>query len=146
MSADNKNAALIIRDGIKTETDSTLSFGNFTVKNKVKVNDYESGGSLYNLRTHDGITKLEKNGCLLFEAVPGAACFNLAVTETRTAFSAAGQGKTQITLELEPDRQYEVTVSGEAPRKVKSNIAGKISFSVNLNKFEASDIQLDICD
>jgi len=136
-------AALVVKEGIRTETENVFSFGDFTAKAKLKLNDFELGGDLYNLRSHAESTRIEKNGGLLLEAVPGAACFYFRQSEKQTAFSAAGQGETQITLELEPNTEYSLSVGNDEPLTVKTTASGKITFSVNLNKAEANDIKLD---
>ena len=134
---------LVIKEGIRVETDNVFSFGDFTAATKLKINSFEIGGDLYNLRSHAESTRIEKNGALLFEAIPGATCFYFRQNENQTAFSAAGLGATQITLELEPNTEYTLTVGTAKPTAVKTSSTGKISFNANLNKMVAEDIKLD---
>ena len=123
----------VITEGIKTYDDASLCFGDYTVKEKLKVDGFEFGGNIYKVKTHDEITRLEKNGKLLLESVPGSAIHNFIIDEKNVSFCAEGNEDTQITLELEPSTEYTVFISGVNTGKMKTNLSGKINFSVELN-------------
>lgn len=123
----------VIAEIIRLESDNTLSFGNYSVKEKQKVSDFEVAGDIYKVRTHNEVTRLSKNGKLLLETVPGASVHNLKVSEKLTSFLIEGFEDTQITLELEPETSYTIYVDDVNIGKEKSNLSGKISFSTELN-------------
>lgn len=76
----------VIDEIIRLESDNSLSFGNYSVSEKQKVNNFEALGDIYKVKTHNQITRLEKNGKLLVETVPGATIRNLKISEKRLLF------------------------------------------------------------
>lgn len=126
----------IVNESIRLEDDNSLSFGNYVVKEKQKVTDFEVAGDIYKIRTHNEVTRLSKNGKLLLETVPGAAVHNLKVAEKQTTFSVEGFEDTLITLELEADTEYTIYIDNVNICKTKTNLSGKLSFSVELNANE----------
>ena len=56
---------------IRTEADGSISFGEYKLDTKAKVEDFESSGDLYKVKTYYEITKLERNGMFVYESVPG---------------------------------------------------------------------------
>mgnify|MGYP000385550304 CR=1 FL=1 len=123
----------VINENIRVENNGTISFGNYQVEAKQKVDDYKVGGDLYTLRTHKAVTRIEKNSKLLIETVPGATIHNMSVCEGVTTFDIEGSGDTQITLELESATEYTIYVDDVNLGKIKTNISGKINFSAELN-------------
>ncbi len=123
----------VIDEIIRVEDDNSLSFGNYSVSEKQKVNEFKALGDVYKVKTHNEITRLEKNGKLLIETVPGATIHNLTVSEKEVVFWAEGVDDTQITLELESDAIYKIVVDDVKLGKMKSNLSGKVSFSAELN-------------
>ncbi len=117
---------------IRVEPDESISFGDYLSKEKKKVNEFELKGDLYKVKTHDQITRLEKNANLLFESVPGSCIYNFAVTDKHISFMAEGRGDTKITLELEPECEYKIIIDDVNVGSTKSNLSGKIIFSVGL--------------
>lgn len=122
----------VISEGIKASEDKGLCFGDYSVKAKLKVEGFEFGGDIYKVKTHNEVTRLEKNGKLLLESVPGSAIHDFNINEKLVSFLAEGQGDTQITLELEPETEYTVFISGVNAGTMKTNVSGKITFSVEL--------------
>ena len=61
---------------IRTESDGSLSFGNYTLPKKSKVSDFEHNGDLYKVKTHKEVTKLERNDMFVYESVPGTTVLN----------------------------------------------------------------------
>ena len=51
------------------EEDGTLGFGDYTLAEKSKVNDFEFDGDLYKVKTFCEMTKLERNGMFVYESV-----------------------------------------------------------------------------
>ena len=51
-----------VKELLKTEADGTLSFGDYTLAGKTKLDGFEFQGDIYKVKTFAEITKLEKNG------------------------------------------------------------------------------------
>lgn len=124
----------VIEELIRQEENGTISFGNHLMEEKKKVLDFEVNGDLYKIKTFREITKLEKNGKMLLETVPGATVHNFAVDEKGASFSVEGEENAQITMELEPDTEYKILIDDVNVGKMKTNLAGKVNFSVELGK------------
>lgn len=120
-----------IKELIRVEQNKALSFGNYTVDSKQKVQDFEVEGDLYKVKTYTAMTKLEKNGRLLYESVPGTTVYNMNVTEAGLSFEVEGAEDAQITVELEADMEYKVFIEKVNVGKMKTNLSGKFSFSVD---------------
>ena len=93
----------VIQELIRQEENGRISFGNYLMDEKKKVLDFEANGDLYKVKTFREITKLEKNGKMLLEAVPGATIHNFGMDEKGAKFSVESEEDIQITLELEPE-------------------------------------------
>ena len=124
----------VIEELIRQEENGTISFGNHPMDEKKKVLDFEVNGDLYKVKTFCEITKLEKNGKMLLEAVPGATVHNFEMDDKGTRFTVEGAEDVQITMELEPETEYKILIDDVNVGKMKSNLAGKVTFSVELQK------------
>ena len=133
------------QDLIRKENDGTLSFGDYTLDTKSKVSDFEHEGDLYKVKTFYEITKLEKNGLFVYESVPGTAVYNLGVTEREVSFYVNGKEDAQITLELEPEKEYKIFIDETNIGKMKTNLGGKLVLSVELNEDTKSEIKVIKC-
>ena len=71
-----------ISELIRSEADGTISFGDYTLGAKAKLDNFEHQGDIYKVKTFSEITKLERNGMFVYESVPGTAVKNLNATET----------------------------------------------------------------
>ncbi len=120
----------VIQELIRQEENGRISFGNYLMDEKKKVLDFEANGDLYKVKTFREITKLEKNGKMLLEAVPGATIHNFGMDEKGAKFSVESEEDIQITLELEPETEYKILIDDVNVGKMKTNIAGKVNFSV----------------
>jgi len=127
---------------IKKEKDGTISFGNYTLLQKSKLSDFEHEGDIYKVKTFNEITKLEKNGLFVYESVPGTAVFNFKSTLEETTFNVTGSLDAQITLELEPDKDYEVFINSASAGSVKTNLGGKLVFSVDAKEDEPTAVKI----
>ncbi len=117
---------------IRVETDGTLSFGNHTLSEKAKLEDFSFKGDLLKVKTYGPMTKLEKNGMFAFESVPGTSVHNFVEDEQGVAFKIEGTGDVQVTVGLEEDAEYEVIVGGVSAGTMKTNMGGKLSFNAEL--------------
>lgn len=122
----------VIEELIRQEDNGTLSFGNHLMDEKKKVLDFEVSGDLYKVKTYSEITKLEKNGKMLLEAVPGVTVHNFAMNEKGARFTVEGAEDAQITMEMEPETEYKILIDDVNVGKMKTNLAGKVNFSVEL--------------
>ena len=123
----------VVEELIRKEADGTLSFGNFALDKKAKVSDFPYEGDLYKIKTFYEITKLERNGMFVYESVPGTTVTNMKYAKDGISFFVEGKDDAQITLGMEPDKEYEVSIQGKETNVVKTNLAGKLSASVELN-------------
>ncbi len=89
-----------IKDLICTETDGTISFGDYELNEKGKRSDYEFSGDLYKVKTYAEITKLERNGLFVYESVPGTAVHHFQVSENGVKMSRSSSAwkKTRNTV------------------------------------------------
>lgn len=126
----------VVEELLRSEADGAISFGNYKLAKKAKVEDYQHGGDLLKVKTCSEITKLEKNGMFLYESVPGTSVLGFAETETGVAFTVEGDEDAQITVGLADGKAYEVFVDGESIGAIKTKFGGKLSLSVEL---EAAD-------
>jgi len=130
----------VVNELIRSEVDGAISFGNYKLDAKSKLSDFEHCGDFYKVKTFKEITKLERNGMFVYESVPGTAVNNMKVTEKGVDFTVYGNEDAQITLELEDSAEYEILVNGENAGKMKTNLGGKLVFSVDLSEANAVDI------
>ena len=124
------NNNMLVKDG-------KLNFGNYAVTEKIKINDFEHMGNVYSLRAHDQVTRLEKNGELLLETVPGSAIFDFVFDEKGCAFVIESNTGVQVTLGLAPETAYDLAIfdakGAETHEEIETNRSGKLSFGVELS-------------
>jgi hypothetical protein len=124
----------VISELIRSESDGTISFGDYTLDKKAKLDDFDHRGETYKVKTCREITKLEKNGMFAYESVPGTAVTNLNETESGISFTVEGPEDAQITVGLAEEAEYEVNVGVENVGRMKTNLGGKLSISVELGE------------
>lgn len=135
----------VIKELIRTEKDGSISFGNYLLEMKSKLQDFEHNGDLYKVKTFKEITKLERNGMFVYESVPGTAVEHLQILEKGLAFQVEGSEDAQITVELESDSEYEIYIQGDNAGKMKTNLGGKLSLSVELNSDKKIEVKIVKC-
>ena len=133
----------VVKELIRTEGNGMISFGNYELAQKSKVSDFEHSGDMYKVKTYNEITKLERNGMFVYESVPGTTVLNLDVEENKMSFTVEGPKDAQITVELEEDAQYKVVIDGEEAGQMKTNLGGKLSFSVELEQAEQVAVSIE---
>ena len=134
-----------VKELLRAENDGTLSFGDYTLAAKTKKDNFEFEGDIYKVKTFAEITKLEKNGMFVYESVPGSAVENFRETGTEVEFTVSAEGDVQFTLELEPESEYEVFISGESAGRMNTNLSGKLSVSVELGAGQDAQIRVVKC-
>lgn len=122
----------VIRELIRSEADQTISFGDYSLAAKAKLDNFEHQGAVYKVKTYKDITKLERNGMFVYESVPGTAVTGLDAKDDGISFTVEGDEDAQITLELSEETEYEITIDGAGAGKMKTNLGGKLSISVEL--------------
>lgn len=132
----------VIKELLRTEADGTLSFGDFTLASKTKLDGFEYQGDLYKVKTFAEITKLEKNGMFVYESVPGTAVEGFKASENVVTFKVSGEKDAQFTLELEADTEYVVYMDDVNIGDINTNLSGKLSVSVELESGKSVDIKI----
>ncbi len=122
----------VISELIRTEADGTISFGDYTLTSKTKKDHFEHHGDSFKVKTFREITRLECNGMVVYESVPGTAVSGLNISEDRVAFQAEGAEDAKITLGLSESTEYEVDINGENVGTMKTNLGGKLTIGVEL--------------
>lgn len=123
----------VISELIRSESDGSISFGDYSLAAKAKVDNFAHAGDLYKVKTYQAITKLERNGMFVYESVPGTAVTGFKATEENISFQAEGPEDAQITLELEAGTEYDIKINGADAGVMKTNLGGKLSISVELD-------------
>lgn len=132
----------VISELIRSESDGTISFGDYSLTAKAKLDNFEHAGDLYKVKTYREITKLERNGMFVYESVPGTAVSGFSATEHEVSFRVEGSQDVQITLELEAGTEYDIMVDGKNAGVMKTNLGGKLSLSVEMD--EGSVVEVGI--
>ena len=131
-----------IKELLRAETDGTLSFGDYTLEAKTKLDGFEFQGDLYKVKTFAEITKLEKNGMFVYESVPGTAVEGFKATDDTVSFKVSGEKDAQFTVGLEASSEYEVYVNGANVGDMKTNLSGKLSVSAELDTDNAVEVKI----
>lgn len=134
-----------VKELLRAENDGTLSFGDYTLAAKTKKDNFEFEGDIYKVKTFAEITKLEKNGMFVYESVPGSAVEHFRETGTEVEFTVSAEGDVQFTLELEPESEYEVFISGESAGRMNTNLSGKLSVSAELAADQNVQVKIVKC-
>jgi len=132
----------VIESLIRSEADGTISFGNYKLAAKEKLQDFEHAGDLYKIKTFYEITKLERNGMFVYESVPGTVVEHFSVANDGVEFTVEGDKDAQISVQLEDDTEYEVFVDDYAVGGMKTNKSGKLVVSVELNDGIACQVKV----
>lgn len=122
-----------VKELLKAEADGTLSFGDYTLPNKTKLDGFEFQGNIYKVKTFSEITKLERDGMFVYESVPGTAVENFKAAEGEVSFKVSGEKDAQFTLELEAESEYTVFMNDMNVGDMKTNLSGKLSVSAELD-------------
>ncbi|MCL2253479.1 MAG: endosialidase [Lachnospiraceae bacterium] len=122
----------VIQELLCAGLNDTISFGNHTLSLKAKLDDFEYGGNIWKVKTFAKMTKLEKNGMFVYESVPGTSVLNFHEAEEGITFIVEGAEDAQITVELLEDCEYEVYIGEDSAGKMKTNVSGKLTLSVEL--------------
>ncbi len=134
----------VVEQLIRAESDGSVSFGNYKLPEKKKLENFEHGGSILKVKTYKDITKLEKDENFVYESVPGTAVTNFRETEGGVEFSVEGDNDAQITLGLMENTEYSVYVNGTGIGKMTTNLGGKLNLSVELSEGTPSEVKVEL--
>ena len=56
-----------VKELLKAEENGSLSFGDYSLTQKTKLDDFSFEGDTYKVKTFQEITRLEKNGGVVYE-------------------------------------------------------------------------------
>lgn len=131
-----------VKELLRAENDGTLSFGDYTLGSKTKLDGFEFKGDIYKVKTFSEITKLEKNEMFVYESVPGTAVMNFNASEQVVTFSVSAMQDAQFTLELEADTEYVVYLDNVNVGDMKTNLSGKLSVSAELEPERSMEVKI----
>ena len=117
---------------IRREGNGLISFGDHTLDAKAKIEDFDVDGNLYKVKTFKELTKLERDGMFVYESEPGTSVNDFKVLENGVSFTVCGDNDAMITVGLKEDCEYSVNVGGRDIGKIRTNLGGKLSISVEL--------------
>nr|WP_297706807.1 endosialidase [uncultured Butyrivibrio sp.] len=123
----------VVEQLIRAESDGSISFGNYKLPEKQKVENFEHNGDMLKVKTFKDITKLESNENFVYESVPGTAVLGFKETDNGVEFDVEGESDAQITLGLLENTEYSVFVNGTSVGKMSTNLGGKLNLSVELS-------------
>ena len=127
---------------IRVEQDETISFGNYSLNEKSKKQDFEHQGDLYKVKTFYEITKLERNGMFVYESVPGTAVSNFTETDEGIICRLEGYKASQVTVQLEENTAYKIYEDGEVTGEITTNISGKLGINIDLEDGRPVELQI----
>ena len=132
----------VVKELLRAENDGTLSFGDYTLSSKTKLDGFEFQGDIYKVKTFAEITKLEKNGMFVYESVHGTAVENFKASESEVTFGVSGDRDAQFTLELEAETEYTVYMNGVSAGEMKTNLSGKLAVNLELEDGKPLELKL----
>lgn len=121
-----------VSDLIRSEADGSLSFGDYTLGAKAKLDNFEHAGDVYKVKTFKEITKLEKGGVFAYESVPGTAVTGLRAVDGGVSFNVEGPEDAEITIGLAEETSYDVKIGGTDAGTMTTGLGGKLTISVEL--------------
>ena len=132
----------VVKELLRAETDGTLSFGDYTLAEKTKLDGFEFQGDLYKVKTFKEITKLEKNGMFVYESVPGTAVENFKASTDVVSFKVSAPADAQFTLEREADTEYDVYMDDVKIGMIQTNVSGKLSVSAEFDPDKSVEVRV----
>lgn len=131
----------VISELIRSGADGTICFGDYSLDKKSKLDNFEHAGDIYKVKTFKGITKLEKNGMFVYESVPGTVVLDMSATESGVDFKVEGTEDAEITIGLQESTEYEILINDNSVGRMKTNLGGKLTVSVELEPEKAVSIK-----
>ena len=97
------------------------------------------------IKTFKEITKLEKNGTLVYESVPGSTVTKFKGNPDVVEFEVEAPSDISFTLEMEPSTEYKLVVDGVSAGRIPTNVGGKLNASLSLNEGAKSSVKIVKC-
>ena len=135
----------VIEELIKVEKDGSISFGNYELDTKAKLDNFDVNGDIYKVKTFNEITKLEENGNFVYESVPGSTVTDFKNDGEVISFTVEAAGDLGFTLELEPSQEYKVLLEDVELGKMKTNLGGKLNVSIELDEGKKASVKVIKC-
>ena len=132
----------VVSELIRIEDDGTISFGNYMLAAKSKLQDFEFQGDLYKVKTFGEITKLERNGMFVYESVPGTAVHHFHSTANGVSFEVEGREDAQIILGLEEDAEYKIYIDDVNAGTMTTQLGGKLVLSVEIGAVDEVPVKV----
>lgn len=117
---------------IRSEADGSLSFGDYTLDTKAKLDQFSHADAMYKVKTFKEITKLEKNGVFAYESVPGTTVTQMKESDGKLSFYVEGPEDAEVTIGLDAETSYEVHIGGSMVGTMTTNLGGKLTISLEL--------------
>jgi hypothetical protein len=133
----------VVDELIRAEGDGTISFGNYKLSEKKKLENFEHNGNFLKVKTYKDITKLEKDENFVYESVPGTAVTGFKETDNGVEFKVEGDNDAQITLGLLENVEYNVFVNNTSIGKMTTNLGGKLNLSVELTPDVPTSVRVE---
>jgi hypothetical protein len=133
----------VVEELIREEETGALSFGNYELPSKTKKDGFNYNGDLYKIKTFNEITKLERNGAFVYESVPGTTVHNFRATSKEVDLVVEGTKDSQVTLELEAEKEYKIHLDKIYVGKMKTNLGGKLNINVELGDGKTVEIHIE---
>ena len=127
---------------IRTEQDGTISFGDYSLNEKSKKQDFEHQGDLYKVKTFYEITKLERNGMFVYESVPGTTVSNFAEHNEGITCRLEGYKASQVTVQLEENTTYKIYEDGAVTGEITTNMSGKLGINIDLEDEKPVELKI----
>lgn len=131
-----------VEEILRNEESGKISFGNYSLDEKKKVENFKSGNDILKCKTFKEMTRLEKNDMFAYESEPGTAVFDFVETSDGVEFAVCADEDAQITVGLCEDTEYSVFINGVDTGKMKTNLSGKLSISVELSPEEKVKVKI----
>jgi len=135
----------VVEELIREDSNGTLSFGNYLLESKTKKADFPFDGASYKIKTFKEITRLERNGSMVYESVPGSVVTNFKENKDEMEFEVEAQEDLNFTVEMEPGIEYELFVNESSKGKLKTNLGGKLSASIELDPGTKTSVKIVKC-
>lgn len=131
-----------VEEVLRNEADGAISFGNHSLDSKTKIENFKSGNDILKCKSFKEMTRLEKNDLFVYESEPGTSVFEFSEDATGVTFEVCGDEDAQITVGLAEDTEYSVYINNVDTGKMKTNLSGKLSFSVELAGVEKVKVKI----
>lgn len=131
-----------VEELIRNEENGKVSFGNHSLPEKKKVENFKSGNDLLKVKTYSEMTRLEKNDLFVYESEPGTSVFDFEQNDNGVTFKVSSDQDAQITVGLAEDTEYSVIINGSDSGKMKTNLSGKLSFSIELASDDIAEVKI----